>query len=59
MYMHIKTLWTMRKKLHELPTADVFAVKNQIAKIYIYTGKIKESIQLINETIVQDPTNLL
>lgn len=47
------------QKALELPTADVFAVKNQIAKIYIYTGKIKESIQLINETIVQDPTNLL
>ncbi len=47
------------KKALELPSADVFAVKNQIAKIYLYTGKIKESIDLINETILQDPTNLL
>ena len=46
-------------KALELPTADVFAVKNQIAKIYLYTGKIQESIGLINETILQDPTNLL
>lgn len=43
----------------ELPSADVFAIKNQIAKIYIYTGKIDESIKLIQETIVSDPTNLL
>ena len=42
-----------------LPNSDIFAVKNQIAKIYIYTNRIQESIQLINETIVQDPTNLL
>ena len=42
-----------------LQGADIFAVKNQIAKIYLYTGKIQESIALINETIVQDPTNLL
>lgn len=46
-------------KALELPNADIFAVKNQIAKIYIYTGKVAESIQLINETIVQDPSNLL
>lgn len=46
-------------KALELPTADIFAVKNQIAKIYIYTGRVPESIQLINETIVQDPSNLL
>lgn len=43
----------------ELPGADVFSIKNQIAKIYIYTGKIQDSINLINETIVTDPTNLL
>ena len=47
------------KKALELPNADMFAVKNQIAKIYLYTGKIDESINLINETIIQDPTNLL
>lgn len=47
------------QKALELPTADVFAIKNLIAKIYIYTGKIQESINLINETIVNDPTNLL
>ncbi len=47
------------QKALELPTADVFAIKNLIAKIYIYTGKIQESINLINETIVSDPTNLL
>lgn len=46
-------------KALNLPTADVFAVKNQIAKIYLYTGRVQESIQLINETIIQDPTNLL
>lgn len=39
--------------------ADIFAIKNYIAKIYIYTGKIDESIALINETIIKDPTNLL
>lgn len=39
--------------------ADIMAVKNYIAKIYIYTGKIDESIELINETILTDPTNLL
>ncbi len=47
------------QKALELPTADVFAIKNLIAKIYIYTGKIQDSINLINETIVSDPTNLL
>ncbi len=47
------------QKALELPSADVFAIKNLIAKIYIYTGKIQESINLINETIVNDPTNLL
>ncbi len=47
------------QKALELPTADVFAIKNLIAKIYIYTGRIDESIKLINETIVSDPTNLL
>lgn len=47
------------QKALELPNADMFAVKNQIAKIYLYTGKIDESINLINETIIQDPTNLL
>src|SRR5574344_503881 len=46
-------------KALELDGADIFAVKNQIAKIYLYTGKIEESINLINETIVADPTNLL
>lgn len=46
-------------KALELSVTDIYAVKNQIAKIYLYTGKIDESIQLINETIVQDPTNLL
>lgn len=46
-------------KALELPNADIFAIKNQIAKIYLYTGKVPESIQLINETIVQDPSNLL
>lgn len=43
----------------ELETVDVFAIKNLIAKIYIYTGKIQESIDLINETIIEEPTNLL
>lgn len=43
----------------ELQTTDVFSVKNQIAKIYLSTGKIQESIDLINETIVQDPTNVM
>lgn len=47
------------QKALELPTADIFAIKNLIAKIYIYTGKIQESIDLIKETIVSDPTNLL
>ena len=47
------------EKALELPNADIFAIKNQIAKIYIYTGKVAESIKLINETIVQDPSNLL
>lgn len=47
------------KKALELENTDVFAIKNLIAKIYIYTGKIQESINLINETIVQDPTNLI
>lgn len=42
-----------------LEVTDIFSVKNQIAKIYLYTGKIQESIQLINETIIQDPTNIL
>lgn len=46
-------------KALELPSADIFAVKNQIAKIYLYTGRIQESIRLINETIIQDPANLL
>ena len=47
------------QKALELPTADIFAIKNLIAKIYIYTGKIQESIDLIKETIVSEPTNLL
>ncbi|MBS4760204.1 MAG: tetratricopeptide repeat protein [Clostridium sp.] len=47
------------QKALELENTDVFAIKNLIAKIYIYTGKIQESINLINETIVQDPTNLI
>lgn len=47
------------QKALELETADVFSVKNLIAKIYIYTGKIQESIDLINQTIVEEPTNLL
>ena len=46
-------------KALELEVTDIFAVKNQIAKIYLYTGKVQESIQLINETIVQDPTNIM
>lgn len=47
------------KKALNVENADIMAVKNYIAKIYIYTGKIDESIELINETILTDPTNLL
>ena len=47
------------EKALNLENTDIFAIKNLIAKIYIYTGKIQESINLINETIVQDPTNLI
>lgn len=47
------------KKALELPITDIYAIKNQIAKIYLYTGKIQESIELINETIIQDPTNII
>lgn len=47
------------KKAMELPNADLYTLKNYIAKIYIYTGKVEESIELINETINQDPSNLL
>lgn len=46
-------------KALKIPAADIFAVKNQIAKIYLYTGRVQESIRLINETIIQDPANLL
>jgi len=42
-----------------LEVTDVYAVKNLIAKIYLYTGKISESIDLLNETILQDPTNIM
>ena len=41
-----------------LPDADVLYVKNQIAKIYLYTGKVNESIELINQIMLKDPTNL-
>lgn len=47
------------QKAMNLPNADVYTLKNYIAKIYIYIGKIDESIELISETIKQDPTNLL
>ena len=47
------------QKALELPITDIYAIKNQIAKIYLHTGKIQESINLINETIIQDPTNIL
>ncbi len=47
------------QKAIDLPNADVYTLKNYIAKIYIYTGKIDDSIELITETIKQDPTNLL
>lgn len=47
------------EKALNLENTDIFAIKNLIAKIYIYTGKIQDSINLINETIVQDPTNLI
>lgn len=50
---------TYAEKALGLENTDVFAIKNLIAKIYIYTGKIEESIVLINETILADPTNLL
>ena len=47
------------QKAMEIPNADIYTLKNYIAKIYIYTGKTDESIELISETIKQDPTNLL
>ncbi len=50
---------TYAQKAMNLPNADVYTLKNYIAKIYIYTGKTDESIELISETIKQDPTNLL
>ena len=50
---------TYAKKAMEIPGADLHTLKNYIAKIYIYTGKIEESIELINETINHDPSNLL
>jgi superkiller protein 3 len=46
------------EKAKELPEADLIEIKNFIAKIYIYTGKIQESIGIINEAIASDPTNL-
>ncbi len=50
---------TYAQKAISLPNADVYTLKNYIAKIYIYTGRTDESIDLITETIKQDPSNLL
>ncbi len=50
---------TYAQKAMELTGADIYTLKNYIAKIYIYTGKIDDSIDLITETIKKDPTNLL
>ncbi len=41
-----------------LEKKDIFEIKNMIAKIYIYTNRIQDGINLINETILEDPTNL-
>lgn len=46
------------QKALELEQKDIFEVKNMIAKIYIYTNKIQDGINLINETILEDPANL-
>lgn len=58
LHMYEEALGYAQKAI-ELPNADIYTLKNYIAKIYIYTGKIDDSIGLITETIKQDPTNLL
>ena len=46
------------EKALTLSETDVFEIKNLIARIYIYTGRTDESIALLNESIISDPTNI-
>lgn len=61
LFMHLhdydSALSYAERALH-LPNADFANMKNSIAKIYIKTGKIQDGINLINETLLTDPTNV-
>lgn len=62
LFFHLKEYEEALKyteKAITLPGADVFAIKNVIGRIYIYTGRIDESIQIITDAIAQDPMNVV